>query len=53
MNEAELNEIIQDLNSQIQSLEDLKASVIEMQEETRGLIAGVNMWFERMQKQGN
>jgi len=47
MNEAELNGIIQDLNEQIQMLEDLKTSVIEMQEETRGMIAVVKMWLEQ------
>lgn len=42
-----IDEIVQDLNEQIQMLEDLKTSIIEMQEETRGMIAGVNMWFEQ------
>jgi hypothetical protein len=47
MSEIELNEIIEDLNQQIQSLEDLKTHLAEMQEETQGMIAGVKMWFEQ------
>lgn len=42
-----IDEIIQDLNEQIQMLEDLKTTVIELQEETYGLIAGVKNWFEQ------
>jgi len=42
-----IDEILQNLNEQIQMLEDTKTSIIELQEETRGLIAGVNMWFEQ------
>ena len=52
MSETELNEIIEDLNQQIQSLEDLKTHLSEMQEETQGMIAGVKMWFEQMKDQG-
>lgn len=48
----DMNEIIQDLTEQIQMLEDLKTSVIEMQEETRGMIAGVKMWFEQQEAKG-
>lgn len=40
-----IDEILADLQNQIQILEDAKATIIELQEETRGLIEGVNMWF--------
>jgi phage host-nuclease inhibitor protein Gam len=43
----DIDEIIQNLNEQVQILEDLKTNIIELQEETCGLIAGVNMWFEQ------
>jgi len=42
-----IDEIIQNLNEQIQTLEDMKTNIIELQEETCGLIAGVNMWIEQ------
>ena len=41
-----IDEIIQELNDQIQTLEDMKTNILELQEETRGLVAGVNMWLE-------
>ena len=43
----DIDEIINNLNEQIQALEDIKTNIIELQEETCGLIAGVNMWFEQ------
>ena len=43
----DIDKILSDLNSHIQMLEDLKTSVIEMQEETRGLITGVKLWFDQ------
>ena len=49
----DIDEIIQDLTEQIQMLEDLKTSIIEMQEETRGMITGVKMWFEQEKSQRN
>jgi len=42
----DIDEIIGSLNDQIQMLEDLKTNIIELQEETNGLISAVNMWFE-------
>ncbi|MBO7711181.1 MAG: hypothetical protein J6S83_11975 [Lachnospiraceae bacterium] len=40
-----IDEILADLQSQLQTLEDAKTAITELQEETRGLIAGVNAWF--------
>jgi hypothetical protein len=53
MSETELAEIVEDLTKQIQDLEDLKTHLIEMQEETRGMITGVKMWFEQEKSQRN
>ena len=50
MDEIRIKEIIDELNDHIQLLEDLKTHVIELQEENRQLISGVNMWFEQMQE---
>ena len=43
-------EIIKDLNEQIQMLEDLKTTIIELQEETYGMIMGVKNWFEQQER---
>ena len=43
----DIDEILNNLQNQIQDLEDMKAVIIELQEETRGLISGVSMWFEQ------
>lgn len=48
----DMNEIIRDLTEQIQMLEDLKTNIIEMQEETRGMLAGVKMWFDQQEAKG-
>ncbi len=47
-----IDEIIQDLTEQIQILEDLKTYIIEMQEETKGMITGVKMWFDQQEAKG-
>ena len=52
MTEFELNEIIDDLNQQVQSLEDAKQHLSELQEDTRRIAAGIQMWFETVTKQG-
>ena len=43
----DIDEIISNLNETIQTLEDMKTSVMKLQEETFGLIAGVKQWFEQ------
>ena len=50
MSESTLKEIVDDLTEQIQMLEDLKTQVIELQEETRGMVTGVNLFFEKWKR---
>ena len=47
----DIDEMLDDLNHQVQALEDAKTAIIEIQEEARGLIAGIQMWFEQHRDQ--
>ena len=48
----DIDEILKNLTEQIQMLEDLKTNIIEMQEETMGMISAVKMWFEQQEAKG-
>ena len=42
----DIDAIVADLNNQIQALEDAKTAIMELQDQTRDLIATVNKWFD-------
>ena len=48
----DIDEILKNLTEQIQMLEDLKTNIIEMQEETMGMISAVEMWFKQQEAKG-
>ena len=48
----DIDEILKNLTEPIQMLEDLKTNIIEMQEETVGMIPAVEMWFEQQEAKG-